>query len=466
MRIIVTVLLIFTFLSSYSQEILDNYIRVGLESNLALQQKLKNIEKGKWEKREALGLFMPDLSFNARYTRAKGGRTIEIPAGDMMNGVYYSLHEITQFMYDNGLTQMVFPDTSIDNQTINFLREKEHETKLRLIQPIFNPQIYYNYKITKQFGNVYSSLADTTKRGLVAEIKKTYASYVMLHDMIDLINRTDGILSKDIIKNEALVDNDALTVDLLYQLRAERQSLLVQKSEAERYMENVRLYFNFLLNRSFDERVEIDKSFLLSLAETDRDVLVNSALSNRAELQLLNIQHDMLTYSGRLYRTNNLPNAFAVVDYGFQGEEYEFTDDADFLMASFVVQWDLFKGFQNHSKVQQALIDQDVTEKRIEEVKRMIELQVLSDLQEYLASVEIRDISKKRYDNATKAFEMAGIRYEEDRLNLSFFQQYFQALSSKVEAEQKYIESRYNLYMKLTELEKSSALYPLHDEED
>ena len=44
-----------------------------------------------------------------------------------------------------GQSPMNFP--TLENEIIPFLREKEHETKIRMSQVLFQPMLYYNHKI-------------------------------------------------------------------------------------------------------------------------------------------------------------------------------------------------------------------------------------------------------------------------------------------------------------------------------
>src|SRR4029453_7307836 len=58
--------------------------------------------------------YRPVVDLSARYSRADGGRTFDIPVGDLLNPVYESLAE---------LTGRSFP--RVDNESIAFLREEE-----------------------------------------------------------------------------------------------------------------------------------------------------------------------------------------------------------------------------------------------------------------------------------------------------------------------------------------------------
>jgi hypothetical protein len=115
--------IIIIFLAGYysitaQQSNLEWYIQEGLKNNLALKQKEFSLNRSIAALDEARGLFMPSIGINARYTRADGGREIVFPIGDLMNPVYSSLNSLMG--YD------AFP-TDLENESINFLREKEHD---------------------------------------------------------------------------------------------------------------------------------------------------------------------------------------------------------------------------------------------------------------------------------------------------------------------------------------------------
>ena len=71
LKLISAVFLIPGLLSA--QEVLEEYVKYGLDNNLALQQKQTGYEKSLEALREARGLFYPSLSLGARYTAAEGG---------------------------------------------------------------------------------------------------------------------------------------------------------------------------------------------------------------------------------------------------------------------------------------------------------------------------------------------------------------------------------------------------------
>ncbi|MEL6843559.1 MAG: TolC family protein, partial [Bacteroidota bacterium] len=107
-----------------AQSPLERYVAEGLESNLSLQQKALSVEKSRQALREARGLFMPQVSLQASYSLAGGGRALEFPIGDLLNPVYATLNQLT------GSEQ--FP-TNLENVNEQFAPNNFQETKLRVV---------------------------------------------------------------------------------------------------------------------------------------------------------------------------------------------------------------------------------------------------------------------------------------------------------------------------------------------
>lgn len=199
-------IMIFWAATSNAQSPLDDYIRFGLDNNLALKQKETSYKKSLEALKEAQSLFYPNISLNARYSVAEGGRTIDLPIGDLLNPVYATLNQL--------LHQNVFP--GIENQSFMFLRPHEQETKIRMIQPLFNPDIYYNSKIRKELVQSEKITVDQYRQELAAEIRKAYYNVGMAERLVLMLNETRKLLEENVRVNQKLVDNGKITIDNLY----------------------------------------------------------------------------------------------------------------------------------------------------------------------------------------------------------------------------------------------------------
>ena len=438
----------FLILMSYlpaQNNILEKYIREGLQSNLTLKQKQSSYQKSIFALKEAKSLFLPNLSLNARYSVADGGRVIEFPVGDMLNQVYSTLNQLT--------STNRFPQ--IKNEEIQFMRPTEHETKLRLVQPIFNPQIHYNSKIKSELINVEKADVESYKRELVSEIKTAYFNYLKTIHVLKLTGKTTELLKENIRVNERLFANDKITIDNVYRSKAELSKLEQNIAEAVKYNKSAKAYFNFLLNKPLESDIEISDETKISFLETELHNSQENAINNREELFKIISYANANDYNLKMNKLNKAPTFTAVVDYGFQGEKYKFTDDDDFIMASFVLSWDLFKGFQNKAKIQQAAIDKQIIETKYKETENQIKLQVINSYYELEAAEKAIIAAKQQALSAKKSFEIINKKYKQGQANLI---QFIDARTTMTNAEYNVIITTYDYKIKYAEFERAACL--------
>ena len=323
------------------QDVLKEYIRYGIENNLSLKQKQSDYHKSIEALKEAKGLFYPDISFNARYSVSQGGRVIDFPVGDLLNPVYSTLNKLT--------ASNMFP--MVENQQIGFLRPTEQETKLRLIQPVFNPDIYYNSKIKKELTVFENEDVNQYKRELIAEIKKAYYNVAMTDGILSMLYESRKLLTENVRVNKKLIENDKVTMDYLYRSEAELSKFDQELQNAEKNKKTASAYFNFLLNRPLTDSIIIRQpDSFPSLS----DFTVNfseSALENREELKKLSSYSNISDMQIKMNKSGKLPDMFVAVDYGFQGTDYRFNKNQDYVLASAILTWNLFSGFQNKARI-------------------------------------------------------------------------------------------------------------------
>jgi len=395
------------------ESLLEDYIQLGLENNLALQQKQADYEMSLKALKSAGGLFYPNLGIDARYTIARGGRIIEFPVGDMLNPVYSTLNQLLQANQ--------FPQ--IENEEFPFYRPTEQETKLTLVQPVFNPKIIYNYQIEKEKVNAVRTDVDIYKRELILEIKTAYYNYLKTVYLQQLVEETRNLLEENLRVSKSLYENDKVTSDVVYRSEAELEKIWVTQAEVEKSHQTARAYFNFLLNKPLNEEIQVPeyKSISELTLSTDIDQQVISGIDSREELSQLRTYQNINEKYLKLTRSSNFPNLFIAMNYGFQGEEYSFTADDDFMLASVVLQWNLFQGFKNRADVQQAKIASHQLELKQLEVQKQIELQIISAYYDMQAAAKSIDASLAQAEASGKAFKVVNEKYRNGQAALIEF---------------------------------------------
>lgn len=425
---------------------LNYYLKTGLENNLALKQKQASFEKSMLAVKEARRMFYPGISLNARYSIADGGRVIEFPVGDLMNPVYSTLNALT--MSD------LFPQ--IENQEFTFLRSREHETKVQLVQPIFNTGLHYNYKIRSELLQVSRVDVDRYKRYLVAEIKKAYFNYLQTLRMEELVHETRELLEENLRVSNKLFENQKVTSDVVYRSQAEISNIDQFIAEVEKNRKVARSYLNFLLNRPLETPLYDPQEAQDTVIVSDLEHAKDHAIHWREELDLLDHYLDASAYNLKIIRSQNHPMLLAAVDYGFQGEKYRFTAEDDFVIASFVLRWDIFSGFQNRARIKQAVVETELLKQQKEEVEQQIRLEVTQAYYDLKAAVQSVRSAETECIHAQKAFRLVDRKYGEGMASLI---EYMDARTAMTKAETNRIITRFDLQVKLAEYERTTASF-------
>lgn len=437
-----------------AQDVIDRYIRQALDSNLALQQAEFSYEKSIASLREARGMFLPSASIEARYSRAEGGRIIDFPIGDLLNPIYQTLNLLS------GIP--AFP-TDVPNEQFQFYREREHDTKVRVVQPVFQPKIYYNYKIQKYISNVEEASRDAYARQLVSEVKTAYYNYLTAIQVVELALRTQTVLEENLHVSQSLYDNQKATIDVVYRARTELSRLEQQQAEANKLYELSKAYFNFLLNRALETPIDVQYVHTPENREPlTRDILEENALRQREELRQLTAAINAQRNGVKLNRASFLPALSVVFDYGYQGEEYKFNKDYDYWMASGVLSWNLFNGGQDRAKIQRAKLEQARLETQQMEVQKKIQLDVLRAYEDLRVVIQSIDAAQQALVSAEKSFDVVRKKYQQGMASQIEF---LDAQNTYTQAELNTIIVNYDYFIKQAELEKTTAMYELPPKE-
>jgi outer membrane protein len=403
--IFTTLLLISADLSRAQGSLLQAYIDEGLKSNLQLKQEQLNYDRSIENLNVARSLFFPQVGFNASYSLASGGRKIDLPLGDLMNPVYATLNKLTD---SNQFPQLA-------NQSIQFLPNNFHDTKVRVIQPIITPDILFAFKAQKELISVQQAQKNAYENELKYSITSAYYQYLQSEEALKVLTETRGFLVELVKLNQKLVANQKATKDVVLGAEYELNKIDQQLAEAAKNHEVAKAYFNFLLNRDLTSDISIDSTLVSGAPETQSlEQLREIALSQRQEIKQL--QHG-LSASEQLVELNRksalLPKVNVVGDVGYQGFEYKFDNSQQYMLLQFSLSWDIFKGGEKRAKTQQARIDYQVVENKMEQLRRQVELQVIQSHYERQATEQAWTTAQSGVKSAEKNFQIVRSKYNE-----------------------------------------------------
>ncbi|NBC83182.1 MAG: TolC family protein [Bacteroidetes bacterium] len=425
------------------QNTLQDYVEQGLESNLVIKQKQHSLKKSMWALKEARGMFFPNVSFQARYSVAQGGREIDFPVGDLLNPVYNSLNQLTgEQRFSN-----------IPNEAIPFLRPTEQETKFRVTQSIVNPQIHFNRKINEEAYQITEQELEQYKRELEADIKKAYFDYLKTLNVLSLLEETEKLVEENLRVSQKLYDNDMITEDAVWRAKTEVSELTGRMAEAEKNHHLARSYFNFLLNRELSMPIEIEKfEFMPGLQEAS--FYMQQALDQREELKIIEHQLLLNRYSVKMSKSSFYPTLSAAVEAGIQGEDYRIDENADFVMASVVLSWDLFTGGQNKARKMQAELQHQSVDLARQRLQQQIRLQVQENYDRSTEKIKRFEASQVNEKHAQKAYEITRKRYS---LGTASQIELIDARNTMTNASVNRIISKYDFYISLVKLEQTTS---------
>jgi len=423
---------------------LDDYVREGLQSNLALKQQNFSYQKSEEALRQARGLFFPALTLNARYSEIDGN---VIDLGTLINPVYSTLNQLLQ--------AEAFP-TDLDLRL-----PLQRETKATLAQSIFHPAILYNYRLRSNLRDAETAQLGAFERQLVADIKTAYLNYAKTVRVVELYRKTLPLLEENLRVNESLHANQKVTADAVYRARAELSDIKQKLSEAEQQNDAAGQYFNFLLNRQLDTPITLVTDSLLAVEiTTSLDKAQAEARERREEFQQLRAGIKASEAAVKVNTANFLPTLSLGVDFGFQGNKYDFGADQDYLVVSLVAQWNIFNGFQDVAKRQQASLEVSRLRTQLAELENQIALQVRVAFNDAAVAKAAIATANDRLASAQKSFELVAKKYEQGSAAQV---EYIDARTAFTNAGINQILTAYDYYIKYAELERAAGLYPSED---
>lgn len=429
-----------------AQSILDTYIKKGLDSNLQLRQKSFDVEKARLDLDRAKALFYPQVDVNSQYTLATGGRSQELPIGDLLNNVYSSLNQLT--------SSNKFPQ--VQNQSIKFLPNNFHDTKIAVAMPVYNPELKLNRSIKEEMINGRLAEIEVYKRDLVKNIKQAYYQYLQAEKALEIYNNALAVVNENLRVSEKLVKNTVAIRDVVLKSKTQVSQVQTSLAGAMENKKNAAAYFNFLLNQPFETPVEKDTSIYNSLNTTQ--TVTAEIPAGREELAQIKSGQRALQTSLKLNESFKLPRLNAFYNIGFQGFGFNVFDKQFYQLGGLQLTWSIFKGNDNKLKIKQTQADIQQLQTQYNDVEKQLQLQVTTTYNAYLTAVQTLQSAADETESTREAYRLTDKKYREGQaLQIELIQ----ARTEMTNAEIKYSLAQLAVLNKAAELERVTAAYTL-----
>lgn len=432
-------LVLFGYLG-YSQSKLDGHIEVGLKNNEVIKQHNFDINKSMYALKEARSLFYPTVSLNGSYTKAEGGRTINIPIGDMLNPVYNTLNQITN--------SNAFP--TLENQSVLINPDNFYDAKIHTTMPLLNFEIIYNKRIKNQQTSLQKIELEIYQRELVKEIKTAYYKYLQSVEGIKIYQDALALVKENQRVNKSLFKNEKINRTAV--LRSDNEVIRIQANleTAKQNSNNARSYFNFLLNEKLDAVIEVDEN------EAPPIEAISENTQNREELQKLTQVKEINDNVSKLTQSYWFPKVNGFADFGIQDFDFEVNKQSRYYFAGVGLEWNIFSGNKNKFKLKQTEEDSKKISSQIDNVKQQLLLQfqvsqnnLKSALEQFYADKNQKESAKKYNEDITKLYKEGQAIYIE----------LLDAQNQWVNAQLNTNIALYNSWIAFAELERANATF-------
>jgi outer membrane protein TolC len=360
------------------ERVAQSLVAEALAANLELDQAELNVDARLAVLDQARAEYLPQIDLQLRFTDANGGRTIEVPA------------------------------LGID---FRFLREREQESFVRLTQPIYDAR-----RAAEKRGAGYAW--DASRHGLEAyrlrlarDVRQAYYRWLTARESIGVLEATAGLARENERVNDSLYRNGKVTKDLRLSAEAEHLEITQQLLRARAAEDLARRYLNLLCNAPLDREPEapvVTDADLPRMAQgipTARGVaLEQRAVDRRAELRELDSGIAASGEAESAARAAFKPQLAFAVDAGTQGEEWDYSVEDSFVLASVILRFNLFNGGGDRAAIREAR----ARTAGLTAGRQLAEQQIRIEVQEAITDLEVAEAS---LETASRRIEAADAAY-------------------------------------------------------
>jgi outer membrane protein TolC len=385
------------------RQVLGDALAANLElraGTAAIAQRMAGLD-------QARARYLPAIDIAARYSVADGGRTIELPVGDLLNPVYATLDEL---LVASGQPPR-FP--RIENQSITFLRGNEQETKLVLEQPLYEPRLRPNVDLNRADVDRATANLDGLRARVTRDAQQAYYLWLATQQQVEVLDATLELARSNLSANESLYRNGKVTRDAVLRAEADLLEVEQQRLAATARVRIAQGYVNLLRNAPIAAPLpyaEIDAPAIerfrtrlvtrLAGRPLDPGTLEQLATDRRAELRSLDAAIAGGEARQDLARAAFRPRLLLGAEAGIQGDDYGFSEDERYALASVILRWNTFRGGADVAALDEARAFTEELRATRDLAAQRVRLQV----QEAVSELEVADAS---LDTALKRAEAA-----------------------------------------------------------
>ncbi|UOE51702.1 TolC family protein [Mucilaginibacter sp. SMC90] len=430
-----------------SHKQLDSYINVAFAQNQGLKEQQFDLDKAMAALKEAQAMYLPTVSLLGSYTKSSGGRTIDVPVGDLVNPVYTALNQLTN--------SNKFPQ--LKNESFLLNPDNFYDAKVRTSLPLINAEIRYNKLIKQQLITSQQAAVNVYKRALVKDIKTAYYRYYQSLQSIATYNSAIALIKENIRENESMLRNGVRNGTALLRSQTEKEKTNAALIQAQHNTQNAKSYFNFLLNRSLQDTIIVEPQ---TIADIAADPDTSAGTGQREELKQLRTLQQVYTLDYKLQRSGFIPKLNTFIDLGSQGFDFAVNNKTRYYLWGVNLQWDIFTGGQRKYKAEQSKANFNAATAQLDQTEQSLQLQLDQTYHNYQSA-------KAAYKSVVAQLAFAGKYYNDQlkayRAGQLLYLELVDAQDQLTGARLQMAGAQASLQIALAELERQQATYPINN---
>ncbi len=365
---------------------LDKVRDLALENNSQVKLAEKAVQKSEQDVVNARGNLLPSLSGYANYQKS---------------------WELAKFYFAGNY--------------ITVGSENAVQSGLTLTQPLFlGGAAWDGYQISKLGRSLVENQQESTRTAVLLDATGAYYGLLFANSVVDVMQSTLATAEENLKQvQEFLNAGKASDFDVL---RAEVQVATIQpqvisaKNSARLAESRLRMVIGV------DQSTILETSEKLmyapsALLHQSLEEVYQQALDRRPEVQSLSFKKSMAQKQLQIARSSRLPSIMMQTAYQYQGQRNDFNfDNNDFIKSfntSLAFSFPIFNGFQTRANVQKAKIGLGEVDDQQEALLRGIRMEVEGAYFTMQEAEEKVTAQTKLVEQATEAFRLASLRYQE-----------------------------------------------------
>lgn len=404
---------------------LKQCVQLAVQNNVNVKSARFDKEKSNFKIDETRAALLPKVNLNGSFQDNVIEATTILPAafGKMLGG------------------------TGDEDIAVSMGTQFSSSASVNFSQVLFNKTAFLALEIAKKTSTISELSVEKASEEIAAEVAKLYF-------LIQTTQKQNALIEGNIARAEKMKTITKVTVDNgvgkevdLDRVSVNLENYRTQLSNSQAALEQQLNMMKYLLDLPQNQRLSlIDEVDVNLLPET---AVLNSDVSSHIDLKLLKSQQEMNELNQKTIKSGYLPTVSLSGMLAMQGLKTEFKDyfssnskwyPYSYFNVSLSVP--LFDGGEKHAKSQQAKLEHQKTEEKLESTKESLDMNFKNAMNNFVNNKSNVSRQRLNLELAEKVYDETSLKYREGMATMSNLLQDETSLSN---AQAGFLTSLYNL---------------------